>query len=122
MRTNNKRAAPREEREYYIDLMLVLLKDCGSASTKTLCEQVGLPISTGAKYANYMHRELRLIRHAWERKPFGPSEWELGADPKLAPNTESSRRSVPAQQVGIGRDPLVAALFGPATRTEWAIT
>jgi hypothetical protein len=113
MRTHNKRAAPREEREHYIDLMLELLKG-GTASTKSLCEQVGLPVSTGAKYANYMHRELRLIRHAWERKPFGPSEWELGTDPKLAPEAECTRKSVPAQQIGIKRDPLVAALFGPA--------
>lgn len=73
-------------------------------------------------YLRYMHKSLRTVRPTSETR--GRSTlWELGADPTLpTPDEEidsifaTRRGSGPAKQIGMKRDPLIAALFGPANQ------
>lgn len=75
---------------------------------------------TFSNYLNHMHKTLRLIRMTGEYRNRGEI-WALGADPTL-PDLDDEldtliapKRGVhPARQLGMRRDPLVAALFGPA--------
>lgn len=73
-------------------------------------------------YLRYMQKTLRKVRIA---TPPGirPALWELGADPNLPSEDEVLDRLIApkrgvhkAVQIGIPRDPLVAALFGPANQ------
>lgn len=75
-------------------------------------------------YLRYMQKTLRKVRIA---TPPGirPALWELGADPSLPSEDEVLDRLIApkrgihkAVQIGIPRDPLVAALFGPANQQE----
>lgn len=73
-------------------------------------------------YLRYMHMTRRTVRPTNATR--GRSTlWELGADPSLPTADEkldrlfaARRGSGPAKQIGMPRDPLVAALFGPATQ------
>jgi len=74
--------------------------------------------STAFAYLHFLAHELHTVRKNGELKN-GAALWELGADPSLsaAKNTGAGapqRSVVPAQQLGMWRDWLVAALFGPA--------
>lgn len=76
---------------------------------------------TFLSYVRHMHKNLRVIR------PTGAVRgrfilWELGADPTLESLDDEADRltrlSRQAAQIGMHRDPLVAALFGPATHNQ----
>lgn len=74
--------------------------------------------STAFAYLHFLAHELHTVRKSRDTK-CGSALWELGADPALtavtSKNTGAPQRSVvPAQQLGMWRDWLVAALFGPA--------
>lgn len=110
------RAAARDHAIERIRELLML----GPASRATICEAIGLNENTCSMYLGYMRKELRLIRVS-ERKSFVKAlEWELGEDPSLPPEDSPTQSSVPARQLGIARDPLVAALFGPAAQAAAA--
>lgn len=73
-------------------------------------------------YLRYMQKTLRKVRIA---TPPGirPALWELGADPSLPSVDEVLDRLIApkrgihkAVQIGIPRDPLIAAFFGPANQ------
>lgn len=75
---------------------------------------------TFSNYLNYMHKRLRVIRMTGEFRNRGEL-WELGADPAVPSQDDqldalfAVRQGVgPARQIGMRRDALVAALFGPA--------
>lgn len=82
--------------------------------------------STAFSYLHKMERELRTVRRSGAMK--GLRElWELGADPQLPVTDEPrnlgstpQRGTVPAQQCGMWRDPLVSALFGPPNQGDSA--
>lgn len=71
-------------------------------------------------YLGYMHKTMRAIRPSGGFK--GRARlWELGADPALPDLDEELDRLIAAkrgwrkaEQIGMQRDPLIAALFGPA--------
>lgn len=73
-------------------------------------------------YLRYMQRTLRKARPTTMRRAKA-ALWELGADPSLPSEDEILERLIapkrgirPAVQIGIPRDPLIAALFGPANQ------
>lgn len=75
---------------------------------------------TLSSYMAYMHKTLRVIRKTEEVRE-RDQRWELGADPYLPTQDEEldrlfavKRGTAPARQLGMPRDHLVAALFGPA--------
>lgn len=86
---------------------------------QVLAEELQVVRATVFGYLRHMHKGERSIRTAED--PRGRAAvWILGADPALPDPDEALDRSfarrcsmVPARQVGMPRDPLVAALFGP---------
>lgn len=73
-------------------------------------------------YLRYMQKTLRKVRIATE-PGIRPALWELGADPSLPSEDEVLDRLIApkrgihkAVQIGIPRDPLIAAFFGPANQ------
>lgn len=85
-----------------------------------LSKVLGVHSSTVFSYLHEMWHELRTVRKSGRLKG-RRALWELGADPLLPAKPEArdiggnpQRGTVPAQQCGMWRDPLVAALFGPA--------
>lgn len=75
---------------------------------------------TMANYMRYMHKTLRVIHMTGQYRNRGEL-WALGEDKTLPTFDEqldqlfaAKRGTVPARQMGMPRDPLVAALFGPA--------
>lgn len=99
-------------REAAIERINALLAQ-GPASRATISATLGLNENTCSIYLGYMRKE-RMIRTNGKRRSFAALEWELGEDPNLPPEGYADQRSVKACQVGIKRDWLVAALFGPA--------
>lgn len=75
-----------------------------------------LGVSSSATYAalNFMMLELREVRRSGQRDDRRAFLWELGEDLTLSAADQQQTRTVPARQVGMWRDHLVAALFGPA--------
>lgn len=114
---------PKEEqlaaRAAAVAKVLELLQDGPKTAAELLAEVDGLR-PTFSNWLNHMHKKLRLIRMTGEYRNRGEL-WELGADPAVPdPDDEldaliAPKRGVhPAKQIGMFRDPLVAALFGPA--------
>ena len=75
---------------------------------------------TMANYMRYMHKKLRVIHMTGAYRNRGEL-WALGEDKTLPTSDEQldslfavKRGCAPARQMGMWRDPLVAALFGPA--------
>lgn len=73
-------------------------------------------------YLRYMHKSLRTVRPTSETRGRA-TLWALGADPTLpTPDEELDQifapkcGTRPAVQIGMRRDPLVAALFGAPTQ------
>lgn len=73
-------------------------------------------------YLRYMQKTLRKVRIATPPS-IRPALWELGADPSLPSEDEVLDRLIApkrgihkAVQIGIPRDPLIAAFFGPANQ------
>lgn len=88
-------------------------------TTLELFKALGLNRSTGFAYLRKLHRQG--VVHMLDEKRDGLVLWALGADSKLADSDdeidaamELKRYVAQASQIGMWRDPLVAALFGPA--------
>src|SRR5690606_3232822 len=89
-----------------------------------LAEALGLHASTTFNYLRHMAKTLHLVRRTDKMdRPNGSFYWELGAeillvelDEKEDPRYAPKRKIVQAYQIGIPRDPMIAALFGPATQ------
>lgn len=87
---------------------------------RALVNELKIVQPTALGYLRHMHKAERSIRPTGETR--GRAElWTLGTDPTLADPDEvldrmfaAKRATVPACQVGMWRDPLVAAMFGPA--------
>lgn len=88
----------------------------GPMTRESIAAELGLNPSTAASYLRHMHQGLRIIRKA-QRLPDNRVLWELGEDLTLPDETDVAQHTVPAEQVGMWRDPLVGALFGPARQT-----
>jgi len=76
--------------------------------------------ATLANYLRYMHKDRRTVRPSGEKEGSWIL-WELGTDPALPTPDEAldeyfaPKRGIgPARQLGMHRDPLIAAFFGPA--------
>ncbi|MCA1857421.1 hypothetical protein LE190_16025 [Massilia oculi] len=96
----------------------------GPMTAGELLAVVGGLRPTFSNWMSHMHKKLRLIRMTGEYRNRGEI-WELGADPALSdPDDELDNLIAPKQgihpatQIGIPRDPLVAALFGPAANAH----
>lgn len=86
--------------------------------SQILAEELQVVRATVFGYVRYMHKSERSIRPTGEMRGRGEL-WTLGADPALpavdeAPDGSFACATVPARQIGMCRDGLVAALFGPA--------
>lgn len=94
--------------------------EAGRCTAPEMCQATQVQKDTLNGYLRYMHKTLRTVRPTSEKR--GKSTlWELGADPSLPTHDEildqiiAPKRGIrPAQQIGLARDPLVAALFGAA--------
>lgn len=92
----------------------------GPMTSGDILRIVGGNRSTLMSQMQYMHETLRRIRKTGESRNYG-ALWELGADEKL-PSLDDQldqiiapKRGIgPAKQIGMWRDYMVAALFGPA--------
>lgn len=114
---------PKEEqlaaRAAAVAKVIELLQE-GPKTVGELLAVVGGLRPTFSNYLNHMHKTLRVIRMTGQYRNRGEI-WMLGADPAL-PNPDDElddliapKRGIhPARQIGMRRDPLVAALFGPA--------
>lgn len=100
-----------EQRDHYVPLIKAMLER-GPAARGDIAAELGLNPNTLTIYLRYMHQTLGIIR----RGPVAGNNsfrWELGEDPALAYQIEKGdQRTVPARQVGMWRDVMVAALFG----------
>ncbi len=92
----------------------------GRASLPELLVVVGGHRSTLVGYMLHMHKKRRTIRPTTQRRNKALL-WELGADPSLPSEDDlldrlfaPKRGIAPARQLGMRRDPLIAAFFGPA--------
>lgn len=105
-------AARNEDRDRYVPLIRAILER-GPEARGDIATELGLNPNTLTIYLRYMHQTLGEIR----RGPIAGNNsfrWELGEDPALCYRIEKGdQRTVPARQVGMWRDSLVAALFGP---------
>lgn len=101
--------------------ILDLLSKEGKKPVSFISQKLGLKQSTAHKYLLDMMRNQRNIRRSGELDDHKRVLWEIGEDPALpSPEDFLEMQFAPNQkyciavQVGIKRDPLVAALFGPA--------
>ena len=92
----------------------------GPKTIGELLAAVGGKRATLVSYLIHVHKTRRTARPTSERRGNG-FLWVLGADLTLPTQDEEldrmfavKRGSGPARQIGMIRDPLVAALFGPA--------
>lgn len=99
--------------------ILVLLED-GPLSAIAVSDALGLRRATGYAHLRYMASNLRNVRSTGKVDDLGRSTWELGEDPTMPTPDErldasfaQRQRIVPAKQLGMWRDVLVSALFGP---------
>lgn len=102
---------------------IAVLLEAGPMSAADISDAVGIRHSTGQCYLRFMRTHLRTARKTEQLTKYGRCNWELGADPTVPTADEAldaafapRRRMPPAKQIGFERDPLIAALFGPATR------
>lgn len=113
------KVAQQAARAVAVAKVIELLQE-GPKTASELLEAVGCLRPTLANYMRYMHKTLRVIRMTGEYR--NRSElWTLGEDKTLPTSDEQldslfavKRGCAPARQMGMWRDPLVAALFGPA--------
>jgi hypothetical protein len=98
-----------------------LLRREASASTRRIADALGMsPATAQARLAAL--RELGDVRHAAARAGVRGRVWELGAGESIAAAEMMGPRIVKAVHTGAcARDPLVAALFGPAARASAAL-
>lgn len=105
---------PCHERAYYLRRIEAMFKKRGTLTRDDVVTALHLHPHTAGSYLRHMHRDLRMIRKV--KRVGSTAIWELGEDPALAVFVEfkTKQRMVPARQVGMWRDSLVAAFFGPA--------
>lgn len=114
MKTQVKPVPRNELRDYYVPLIEALLKQRGKMTREAIAVELGLNPNTAAAYLHHMYRTLRIIRRG-QRNLRSQLEWQVGADFTLPADDEdvtTTQRTVPARQLGMARDALVAALFG----------
>lgn len=114
-------AARRALRETSIERIRVLLAQ-GPLSTTEVQQDLRVSPSSAYAFLQHMARNLREVRKSGKDAK-GRDLWELGEDLTLASSDQildakfaQRRITVPARQMGMPRDHLVAALFGPALR------
>jgi transcriptional regulator with XRE-family HTH domain len=104
--------------QYYTAKIAELLK-VRPMTRDQLAEALGVNIHTMRGYLRRMRSIQRTIRPSGEYLAECVL-WELGEDPTMPDRAEQNedydprRPVVPARQIGMQRDPLVTALFGPA--------
>lgn len=93
----------------------------GPRTVIAIAADLGVSNSGAYSFLRYMAHDLREVRKADHQDAKGRDLWELGEDLMLPTPDElldasfaRQAKSVPARQVGMQRDRLVAALFGPA--------
>lgn len=106
-----------ELRAQAVEQIKVLLAE-KPRSPLEIAERLGLHKSTAYAHLNHMASELRLVRRSGHFDAKRRELWILGADHSL-PTVEDRLdgfkmkvATVPARQLGMARDALVAALFG----------
>lgn len=104
-------------REVAMERILALLAE-KKLSVTDVAKDLGIHQTTAYGYLRYM-ADLGEAHRTEEAEENGRALWALGRDESNLPETgkQSGFKGtviVPARQVGIPRDPLVAALFGPA--------
>ncbi len=114
------RAVKKERRAAAVEQIKLLLAE-GPKTAADLREALGLNGSTAFAYLHHMASDLRIARKTGTQDGKGRELWELGEDLTLPhPDAEldasfaQRAHTVPARQVGMWRDAMVAALFGPA--------
>lgn len=88
----------------------------GALTIADIAEEFGMPTSTAYGHLTYME-SLGLAHRTGKRDENRRRLWANGPKPVEAEQEEPEERAsraVPAQQLGMARDPLVEALFGPA--------
>jgi hypothetical protein len=108
-----------EQRAYYVKEIEQLMAERGLVTRELICDELGLNPNTASAYLRHMHKDLRMIQRLQERKGISRVQWKLGEDFALVAMDDEIERgakqhTVPARQIGMCRDSLVAALFGPA--------
>lgn len=88
----------------------------GDLTIADIAEEFGMPTSTA--YGHLTHMESQGLVHRTGKLDENRRRlWASGPKPVEAEQEEAEEnpaRAVPAQQLGMARDPLVEALFGPA--------
>lgn len=101
-------------REQGVKLIEQMLEARGTIKRQEIIDELGVHPVTATSWLCHMHKDLRIISRS-KRRADGTIDWMLGEDKTLpAAEVEESRSVVPARQVGMWRDALVAAFFGPA--------
>jgi len=92
----------------------------GPLTVIAIAADLGVSNSGAYAFLRYMAHDLREVRKVDHQDEKGRDLWELGEDPMLPTPDElldasfaQRKKAVPARQIGLPRDPLVAALFGP---------
>lgn len=110
--TNKEQAELREQRIEAITKLLA----AGPKSALELSATLIINRSTMGTLLLSMEKTLRTARRSGERRG-AQVLWELGENPEVEDEIDQAiapkRPIVPARQVGMWRDGLVAALFGP---------
>jgi hypothetical protein len=113
------RAQQQAGRARALDLARDLLK-AAPMTTHQLFEALGTTRSTGFSYLRKLASDGEA--HMTDQRHNGMALWTAGPDPKMDATDDAvdaamelKRYVAQASQVGMWRDPLVAALFGPAT-------
>jgi len=104
-----------EQRKHFMPKIEALLKQQGSMTREEICAELGLGESAALTYLRRMRLDGKVCRI--ETRKGGAILWELGEDQLLdAPDSKDGMKqhTVPARQLGMERDPMIAALFGPA--------
>lgn len=112
-----EKLAAREAAVEQIKVLLAQRRMCAAE----IADELNLVKTTAFAYLRYMAVQLRVARRAGAQDEQKRELWELGEDPTLPSPEELLDQSfaqrnatVPARQLGMWRDPLVAAIHGPA--------
>lgn len=115
--TKHQRIAARAEAAKQIAALLAI----EPMTIAEIVAELGMSRSTIFSYMRHMHEKLLTIRKLDESRD-GSLLWTTGPDPAIQAKDEEfdkrmveKRYAVQAHQIGMQRDYLVAALFGPAT-------
>lgn len=116
-------ASPAERLAYRAEMCIRIgkLLKRGPLTAPEIANIIGVLPTTAQSYLRYMASNLRTVRKTQVVAKYGRCKWELGEDPTLPTPDEMLDQAIaprqklsPARQLGMPRDPLIAALFGPA--------